>query len=125
MDYSDRRQYPRFEGYFPVELLNMGDDPSVSPYEALVEGTALDVSRQGMRVRSEYNVPVGSYVSAILYYLDRQSICLCEVVWRRDGDEGLVYGLYFKDWTQLDPLLEQKFKSLERPPAPNLSLAVA
>lgn len=103
----------------------MGDDPTISPFEALVSATALDVSRQGMQVKSEYNVPVGSYVSAILYFQGRQSICLCEVVWRREEIGDFFYGLYFKEWTQLDRLLEARFHSLEVPPTAGPLLAIA
>ena len=44
--YKDRRSHPRLEEPLQLDLLNMGDDPSVSPFEAVVPGTALDVSRQ-------------------------------------------------------------------------------
>lgn len=118
MDYRDRRKYPRLEGEFPVELLNMGDDPNISPFEALVEGIALDISRQGMRIKSDYNVGVGSYVSAILYYKQKESICLCEVVWRREENGVPTYGLYFKDWTKLDPELDHQLQSMETPTEP-------
>src|SRR5689334_2547836 len=107
MDAMDRRKHPRCEGYFQVDLLNMGDDPTVSPFEAIVPGTALDVSRQGMRIKAGYNVPIGAFLSVILYTEGAESVCLCEVVWKRIEDGEIVYGVFTQEWSKLDPRLEK------------------
>lgn len=112
MSSADRRKYPRLEGDFPVDLLNMGDDPQTSRMESIVPGHALDVSRQGLRLKVPYNVPVGSVLSVILYYRGRESVCLCQVVWKRDIGNERLYGLYIKDWSKLDALLEKRFSSM-------------
>src|SRR5258708_226194 len=105
VDPKDRRQYPRLEGQFSVHLLNMGDDPDISPFEVIVSGEALDVSRSGMRLKINYKVPVGTLLSVIIYYKNYEWICLCEAVWRREMMGEQLYGLYIKEWSKLDPLL--------------------
>lgn len=119
MDPKDRRKYPRLEGEFQVDLLNMGDDPLVSPFEAIVNGTCLDVSRQGMRLKATYNVSVGTLVSAIVYYKGRESVCLCEVVWKREMMGQPLYGVFIKQWSQMDPALEKNLAAMERAEASN------
>lgn len=113
MEAKDRRKYPRLEGEFPVDLLNMGDDPMVSPFEAIVSGTCLDVSRQGMRLKATYNVPIGTLLSAIVYYKNRESVCLCEVIWKREYLGQPLYGVYIKQWSQMDPSLEDRLSWME------------
>ncbi len=114
MDPKDRRTHPRFEGQFRVDLLNMGDDPSISQFEAVVVGEALDVSRTGMRLKTTYSVPVGTFVSAIVYYRNYESICLCEVVWRRDMMGEQLYGLRIKEWSRLDKALGRQLEEMEQ-----------
>lgn len=115
MDPRDRRVHPRLEGQFHVDLLNMGDDPTISPFESVVSGEALDVSRAGMRLKVTYRVPVGTFLSAIVYYKGFESICLCEVVWRREIMGEQLYGLYIREWSKLDRLLENQLASMETP----------
>jgi hypothetical protein len=85
---------------------------SIEPFEAVVVGEALDVSRTGMRLKTAYRVPVGSYVSAIVYYRNYESICLCEVVWRRDVIGEQLYGLRIKEWSKLDKCLSQQLEAM-------------
>jgi len=116
MDGSDRRKNPRFEGEFLVDLLNMGDDPQIPPDEPVVRGMALDVSRQGLRLRSAYNVNVGSFISAILYFKGHESLALCEVMWKRVEQGQFLYGLFIREWSGLDPELSSALGSMESPP---------
>lgn len=113
MQGHDRRKYPRLEGHFRVDLLNMGDDSSIPAWEAVVEGEALDVSMQGMRLKAYYNVPVGTVLSVVIYHRGYESICLCEVVWKKEAMGEMVYGLYFKEWSKLDPLLASSLRAME------------
>jgi hypothetical protein len=114
MDPKDRRKHPRYEATFQVDLLNMGDDPSVSQFEAIIHGVAMDVSRQGMRVKVPYNVPVGSMLSIILYSQQGgESLCLCEVMWRQDELGEPVYGVFTRSWSKLDARLAKIFESME------------
>lgn len=113
MDPKDRRQFPRIEGQFSVDLLNMGDDPNFPPFEAVITGVALDISKRGIRLKSAYNATVGSFISAIVYYRSTDSIALCEVMWKRIEDGQFHYGLYIKEWSELDPLLLEQLNILE------------
>jgi hypothetical protein len=113
-DPRDRRSHPRLEGEFQVDLLNMGDDPTIPSSEAVVPGVALDISRKGMRLKADYNVGVGTLLSAITYYRKHESICLCEVVWKREVENKKVYGLFIKEWSKMDPILEKKLAAMER-----------
>jgi len=114
----ERRKHARFEGHFKVDLLNMGEDPQISPWEVIIPGVALDISRQGMRLKVPYNVAVGSYLSVIAYYKGSESICLCEVVWKRPDVGQTIYGLYIKEWSRMDDRLEKKLATVERTEAP-------
>jgi PilZ domain len=115
MDFKDRRKHPRLEGHFPVDVLNMGDDPAVSPFEAVLKSTALDVSRQGMRLQTNYNVPVGSVLSGVVYFHGTESVCMCEVVWKREADDQNLYGLFIREWSKLDLGLEKQLSLMEKP----------
>jgi hypothetical protein len=119
MDNRDRRTHPRLEGTFRVDLLNMGDDPHISPFEAIVDGEALDVSRGGMRLKITYDVAIGTMLSVIVYYRNRESICLCKVMWRRDVMSEQLYGLFVEEWSRLDRFLERELAAMEAesPPA--------
>ena len=117
MDPKDRRSHPRFEGQFSVDLLNMGDDPNISAFEAVVTGEALDVSRSGMRLKINYQVPVGTLLSVILYYKKQPSICLCEAVWRRDMMGEQLYGLFVREWSKLDTQLDAQLSAMENGPS--------
>src|SRR5688572_611409 len=103
MDPKDRRKHYRFEGEFKVDLLNMGDDANYPLFEAVVPGKTFDISRQGIRLESQYSVSVGSFISAIVYYENEDSIALCEVMWKREVMGIFCYGLYIKEWSKLDP----------------------
>lgn len=113
MNYQDRRAHPRLEGQFRMDLLNMGDDPEISPYESVVPGDALDISRSGMRMKVTYRVPVGTFLSVIVYYKGHDSICLCEVVWRREMMGEQLYGLYVREWSKMDRLLENQLALMQ------------
>lgn len=114
MDGRDRRQYPRLEGHFKVDLLNMGDDPAIPVAEPVVAAEALDISKHGMRLQSAYNVPVGTLVSVVTYFQGQGSVCICDVVWKRAGENNkALYGLYIKNWGKLDRLLERKLNEME------------
>lgn len=119
MDPKDRRKHPRYEGYFQVDLLNMGDDPTVSPFEAIVPGLALDVSRQGMRVKAAYNVPIGAFLSVILYNEGAESVCLCEVVWKREEEGQILYGVFTQEWSKLDPKMARVLDRMDPERASN------
>lgn len=113
MNYSDRRRHPRFEGQFKVDLLNMGDDPNIAVAEAVVPAVALDVSRQGLRLKTVYSVPVGTLLSAIVYFRGVGSVCLCQVVWKREEMGEFCYGLFIEEWPQMDNALNNALKSIE------------
>lgn len=114
MSGRDRRKYPRLEGRFQVDVLNMGDDPNIAAWESLVEAEALDVSMQGMRIKSSYDVSVGDLISVVFYYRNHESVCLCDVVWKRSLMGEFVYGLYLKEWSKLDHALSSKLQSMEQ-----------
>ena len=111
---KSQRKHPRIEGVFQVDLLNTGEDPSVPQSEAIVNATALDVSRQGMKLKVYYNAPVGALLSVIFYVGGADSVCLAEVIWRREENEKTVYGLYTKEWSKLSPELEAMFAAVEK-----------
>ena len=113
MSGRERREYPRFEGKFKVDLLNTGDDPNISSWESVVQCTALDISKHGMRLASHYNVPVKSTISIIVYYRGYESICLCDVVWKRTVNDEFLYGLYIKEWSKLDSKLDAQLNAVE------------
>jgi|GEM_PF-6018867 len=113
MSGRDRRQYPRLEGHFQVDILNLGDDVHYSPFEAVVEAEALDVSKKGMRLRSSYDAAVGSNLSVIIYFKGHESICLSKVVWKSADGDSYFYGIYFDRWSTLDPDLAQKLSAME------------
>ena len=126
MDGRDRRQFPRFEGKFQVDLLNMGDDPKISAWESVVQGTAFDISKHGVRIGSVYNVEVGALLSMVIYYRGCESICLCEVKWKRSVDGEFLYGLYITEWSTLDRALGAQLDAIEgtetmNPKAPRTS----
>lgn len=117
MDGRERRQYPRLEGHFKVDLLNLGDDPSIPIAEAVVDGQALDVSKHGLRLQSRYNVPIGAMMSVVVYEGAHESVCICEVVWKRGEPGAFLYGLFIREWSQIDRALARKLEVLDVPSA--------
>ena len=113
----NRRRYPRLQGRFQVDILNMGDDLAVSSTEALVKAEAMDVSMHGLRIKTTYDVPTGSLVSVVFYFQNRESVCLCEVVWKRQIMGENVYGLFLKKWSFLDRSLDETLQALGELPA--------
>ncbi len=113
MDGKDRRQNPRFEGRFQVDLLNMGDDPKFPAWKPVVASEALDFSKHGMRLRSPYSVPLGSIISAVAYFKGHESVCLCEVMWRVPSEDQFMYGLFIREWSKLDPALKDVLDKME------------
>lgn len=114
----DRRKFPRLAARFRVDLLNMGDDPMFGTDQAVIEAESLDISKQGLRIKTSYNVSVKSNLSVIVYHKRHQSVALCQVVWKREMIREFVYGLYIKEWSELDKDLLARLNSLEsdRPP---------
>jgi len=100
-----------------VDILNMGDDLAVSSTEALVKAEAMDVSMHGLRIKTTYDVPTGSLVSVVFYFQNRESVCLCEVVWKRQIMGENVYGLFLKKWSFLDRSLDETLQALGELPA--------
>ncbi len=122
MDSINRRQHPRLEGQFNIDLLNMGDDPAISSFEPVVSAVGLDVSRQGLRLKSRYCVSTGSFLSAIVYFRGQGSVCLCEVVWKRQEGQDFLYGLFIKEWSKLELDLDRELKKIEIEKTKNQSL---
>lgn len=113
MDGKDRRQNPRLEGHFRVDLLNMGDDPTRSSWEPVVVSEALDVSKHGLRLKSPYNTSHGAVVSAVVYYKNHESVCLCEVMWKTNEENQFMYGLFIREWSRLDTELKELLEKME------------
>lgn len=91
----------------------MGDDPTISQFEAVIPAVALDISRQGLRLRTTYAVELNSLLSAIVYFRGQGSVCLCKVMWKRDEMGEHLYGLFIEEWPQIDPSLERQLKAME------------
>lgn len=116
----------KFETAFPLEnerrkerrfLMDLGaqliDSTSQSLREPL-EGRVLDISRNGLRMEVWHDAPVGARFSISLQYNDDDSLCLAEVIWKRETTKGMVYGLRVHHWTYLTPLLAADIRWQER-----------
>lgn len=91
----------------------MGDDPKISQWESVIEGTAMDISKHGLRLASPYNVNVGSLTSIVLYFRGHESICMCKVMWKRTVNNEFLYGLYIEQWSKLDSALGAQLDAME------------
>jgi hypothetical protein len=92
-DPAERRAHPRLPRRVPVEILNMGDDPSVPFYQDVVHGETVDASTGGLRIRVPYDVREGADVGIIVRDEYRFQIFLARVVWKIREVSGTLYGL--------------------------------
>jgi hypothetical protein len=57
---------------------------------------------------------VGAFLSVILYNDGGESVCLCEVVWKRHEDGEFLYGVFTQEWSKLDPKLARVLDVINR-----------
>jgi hypothetical protein len=101
LEYSERRSSPRLDADLPVELL----ESTERPLNTTLQGRVLNISRDGLKVRFWHDAQPGCRFSLSISFNGRESICLGEVVWKRDSTSGMIFGLRVKHWTVLDPEL--------------------
>ena len=90
---EDRRKYPRVSGSYQVDLVES------SPNEVLNiigHSQIIDVSRDGFQVVTRNNVPIGSTMSLLAYFIGKNSVCQCEVRWKKEILGKFYYGLQVK-----------------------------
>jgi len=86
---ADRRQHPRFvlqAGYSPLIIRRMDDD-------RIIEGTAYDISRGGMRFEADEIITPGSQVAVQIDLpgLAEPVIGFMNVVWIEDEEDPAPY----------------------------------
>lgn len=114
MPSSERRDEVRFERELPVEL----HESSARPVPGPLPGRILDISRNGLRVRLWHDAPIGTIFSLSLSFGERDSLCVGKVSWKRDSNNGVIYGLDITHWTLIDPTLSFLLTALEGKPFP-------
>lgn len=106
----DRRQAPRFDTNLGIDLLESSD----RELPAVMRGQILNISRHGLKVRFWHDSKPGSHLSLSLSFQEHESLCVGEIIWKREESGGMVYGLRVSQWTYLDPLLNYALSSLEK-----------
>lgn len=110
---ADRRRHPRLAAPFRLELLNTGGLAATAD-QNVVAAEAVDVSFGGFKVKAPCEVAVGALLSVIAYFGGAESACLCEVVWRREGDGAPLYGLRVHEWCEMAAPLKNALDDLSR-----------
>lgn len=106
-------QERRKELRFPINLSAQLIDSTTPSLRAPVAARILDISRNGMKLEVWHDAPIGSCFSLSLEYQDDDSLCLGEVMWKRDTTKGMVYGLRIIHWTYLTPPLASRISQFE------------
>ena len=99
---NDRRAVRRYDADLGAQLLESADRPLPASLEAQV----IDISKQGLKIRVWHDARPGCQLSLSVIYNGRESICLGEVIWKREANNGMIYGLRVNRWAYLDPELE-------------------
>ena len=103
---SDRRKEARFPINLSAQLLDSTDRGLREPLAARI----LDISRGGLKIEVWHDSLIGSCFSLTLQFRDDDSLCIGEVIWKRETIRGMVYGLRVVHWTYLSPALALQMK---------------
>ncbi len=91
---GNRRRHPRTLRRFNVEVLNIGDDPSVPSHVDFVPGEAMDVSSTGICVYVPYDIGTGRELGLVVRNNDDMRIFVGRVKWKKQRESGILYGLH-------------------------------
>ena len=97
---GNRRRHSRTARRFSVEVLNIGDDPSVPSHVDFVPGEAMDVSSAGICVYVPYDVGKGRELGLVVRNNDDMRIFVGRIKWKKQRENGILYGLHV---TKSDP----------------------
>lgn len=106
---KERRKESRFLLEIGAQLIDSTDRGLREP----IEGRVLDVSQNGLKLRIWHDAPIGARFSISLQYNEDDSLCMAEVMWKRESTIGMIYGLRVTHWTYLTPLLASEMRRLE------------
>jgi hypothetical protein len=98
---SERRKETRFLTNMPALLLDSTSQALKEPLDAKI----IDISKSGLKIEVWHDAPIGSRFSMSLHSDDDDSLCLGEVIWKRETTTGMIYGLRIVHWTYLTPRL--------------------
>jgi hypothetical protein len=108
--WADRRKFPRMNGDFPTDVIDTAGDP----LPVTLSARTVNVSRQGLGIEANTDLALGTQLSVSVQFDGRDSICLCQLLWKRRSDGGFSYGALVKRWSYLDPALELALGRLQR-----------
>ena len=103
---DERRRFPRIPVGYTVSII-AADNGTV---DMNARGTVLNMSREGLCMRMQFNASVGSIVSVGIVFRDHDSLLLSEVMWKREENAQFLYGLKIKKWCYLDSALERELE---------------
>ncbi len=107
---KDRRREPRIEVNMSAELID-------STGQILRENLAariMDLSRNGMKMRVWHDAPAASRFCISIQFQEDVSLCIAEVIWKRETTAGMIYGLRIVHWTYLAPPLKYEMERKEK-----------
>jgi hypothetical protein len=99
---DDRRRSPRINVKYDVSIV-AADGSSV---DGSTRGLVLNISKDGLCLKTVFQADVRSLISVSIIFGGYDSLVLTEVMWKRPDGSHVQYGLRFKQWSYLDPLLE-------------------
>ncbi len=102
----ERRRESRCSVNLPAQLV----DSSESALSQVISTELLDISKNGMRVRVWHDAPVGTRFCLSIQHEEDTSLCITEVIWKRETTLGMIYGLRVIHWTYIAPALKHEFE---------------
>jgi hypothetical protein len=89
----ERRSHPRTPRRLVVDILNMGDDPTVPHHQELLRGETLEVSIGGLRIALPYSIREGLEIAVVLRANAQFQAFIARIVWTMREKDATIYGL--------------------------------
>lgn len=105
----ERRKFPRLAQEFPISAAVITGENAGSE----IEGRALNVSKEGMKVSLPMDMTVGDQISIVLEGDDDSSICLGRVIWKSNEINSRCYGLKITSWSYIELNLYYNLNTLQ------------
>src|SRR5690242_19993454 len=102
MGLRDQRRFRRLHKSLRAFIIDIDQEADVLPLDLMIGAETIDLSKQGLQVKTGCALAVGSYVMVVVYSEERKSVGFCRVMWKRADGRNFLYGLYFKEWCYLD-----------------------
>jgi hypothetical protein len=106
---TGKRHTPRVDCALNGYIIDLDQYSPNESVDVFISAEVADISEQGLRIKTSVDIPTGTFLCFLIMHEGRKSLCFCQVRWRRFNKPFYWYGLYFREWSHLDPALAAMF----------------